>query len=84
MMAGSQEGLFSEVCEEEVGSTLHLSPSCLPCLPDVCIPACQFGWPSTVTVARMQCNGAQRAHSLGFFGFPALITEGFDFCSLVF
>ena len=84
MMAGTQEGLFSDVCEEEAGYTIHPLPSSLPCLPDACIPAHQFGWPSTAAVARMQCNGAQRAHSLGFFGFPALITEGFDFCSLVF
>lgn len=84
MMAGSQECLFSEMCEEEVGSTLHPPPSSLPRLPDACIPARQFGWPNAATVARMQCNGALRAHGLGFFGFPALITEGFDFCSLVF
>lgn len=84
MTAGSQEWLFSEVCEEKGRSTLHPSPSPLPCLPDACIPARQFGWPSTASVARMQCSHALRAHSLGLFGFPAVITEGFDFCSLVF
>lgn len=79
MMSGSQEWLFSEVCEEEGWSTLHPLPSCLPYLPDAYIPARQFGWPSTVTVARMVLQWCTEGTQLGLVWVSCCDYEGFWF-----
>lgn len=81
MMPGSQEWLFSEVCDLH---TAHLPLSPLLPPPDAGVPAPQYGQSSAAPVAGMLCNGAHRAHSLGLFGFPLLIRKRFNFCSSVF